>query len=92
MSLSLEPVLGGGRSLLQSRGGYRDRYRERERQQKVKAGIYAPVEFKVFYCPIKAVPGHHKSNVSIHHHNTTTLKVKQNNYMIKNIKQTFTAL
>ncbi|XP_037833014.1 ATPase H+ transporting accessory protein 1a, partial [Kryptolebias marmoratus] len=47
-SPSLEPVLGGGRSLLQSRSGYGDRYRERGRQQKIKerAGIYAPVEFK----------------------------------------------
>ncbi|XP_040902881.1 ATPase H+ transporting accessory protein 1a [Toxotes jaculatrix] len=47
-SLSVEAGLGGGRSLLQARGGYRERQRERERQQRIKerAGIYAPVEFK----------------------------------------------
>uniref|UniRef100_A0A1A7YVU2 ATPase, H+ transporting, lysosomal accessory protein 1a n=1 Tax=Iconisemion striatum TaxID=60296 RepID=A0A1A7YVU2_9TELE len=47
-SLSMEMVLGGGRSLLQARGGYRERERERERQRKIKerAGVYAPVEFK----------------------------------------------
>ncbi|XP_018516967.1 ATPase H+ transporting accessory protein 1a [Lates calcarifer] len=47
-SLSMEAGLGGGRSLLQSRGGYRERERERERQRRIKekAGIYAPVEFK----------------------------------------------
>ncbi|XP_071782537.2 ATPase H+ transporting accessory protein 1a [Centroberyx gerrardi] len=47
-SLSLEAGLGGGRSLLQARGGYRDRERERERQRKIKekAGVYPPVEFK----------------------------------------------
>ncbi|KAM4611139.1 ATPase H+ transporting accessory protein 1a isoform 1-T1 [Polymixia lowei] len=47
-SLSLEAGLGGGRSLLQAKGGYRERERERERQRKIKekAGIYAPVEFK----------------------------------------------
>ncbi|XP_061780110.1 ATPase H+ transporting accessory protein 1a [Nerophis lumbriciformis] len=44
----MEAALGGGRSLLQARGGYRDRERERERQRKMKerAGIHAPVEFK----------------------------------------------
>lgn len=58
MTPSSEPVMGGGRSLLQSRGGYRDRYREKNRQPKIKdrAGIYAPVEFKVFYYTTKAVP------------------------------------
>ncbi|XP_054648740.1 ATPase H+ transporting accessory protein 1a [Dunckerocampus dactyliophorus] len=47
-SLSMESTLGGGRSLLQARGGNRDRERERERQRKMKqrTGIYAPVEFK----------------------------------------------
>ncbi|XP_028264994.1 ATPase H+ transporting accessory protein 1a [Parambassis ranga] len=47
-SLSVEASLGGGRSLLQARGGYRERGRERERQRKIKekAGIYGPVEFK----------------------------------------------
>ncbi|XP_005814808.2 V-type proton ATPase subunit S1 [Xiphophorus maculatus] len=47
-SMSLEAGLGGGRSLLQSRGGYRDRWRDRERQQRVKErpGVYPPVEFK----------------------------------------------
>nr|XP_057940204.1 ATPase H+ transporting accessory protein 1a [Doryrhamphus excisus] len=47
-SLSMEATLGGGRSLLQARGGYRDRERERERQRKMKqrTGTYAPVEFK----------------------------------------------
>ncbi|CAN9515245.1 unnamed protein product [Ophioblennius macclurei] len=47
-SLSLEAGLGGGRSLLQARGGYRERERERERQRKVKekASTYDPVEFK----------------------------------------------
>lgn len=48
-SLSVEAGLGGGRSLLQARGGHRERERERERQRRIKekAGIYAPVEFKV---------------------------------------------
>lgn len=48
-SLSMEAGVGGGRSLLQYRGGYRERERERERQRKIKerAEIYAPVEFKV---------------------------------------------
>ncbi|MEQ2197956.1 hypothetical protein XENOCAPTIV_005631 [Xenoophorus captivus] len=50
-SLSVEAGLGGGRSLLQARGGHRDRWRDRERQQQVKEkpGVYPPVEFKVFY-------------------------------------------
>lgn len=42
-SLSMDSGLGGGRSLLQARGGYR----ERERRIKEKAGTYPPVEFKV---------------------------------------------
>ncbi|XP_040009701.1 ATPase H+ transporting accessory protein 1a [Xiphias gladius] len=41
-SLSMDSGLGGGRSLLQARGGYR----ERERRIKEKAGTYPPVEFK----------------------------------------------
>ncbi|KAM6929799.1 ATPase H+ transporting accessory protein 1a [Lycodopsis pacificus] len=47
-SLSMEAGLGGGRSLLQAKGGYRERERERERQRRIKekAWIYAPVEFK----------------------------------------------
>uniref|UniRef100_A0A3Q2PQA0 ATPase H+ transporting accessory protein 1a n=1 Tax=Fundulus heteroclitus TaxID=8078 RepID=A0A3Q2PQA0_FUNHE len=47
-ALSVEGGLGGGRSLLQSRGGYKDRWRNRERQQwaKEKREVYAPVEFK----------------------------------------------
>ncbi|XP_061635094.1 ATPase H+ transporting accessory protein 1a isoform X2 [Phyllopteryx taeniolatus] len=47
-SLSTEAALAGGRSLLQARGGYRDRERERDRQRKMKekAGVYSPVEFK----------------------------------------------
>ncbi|XP_061758844.1 ATPase H+ transporting accessory protein 1a [Nerophis ophidion] len=47
-SPAVDAALGGGRSLLQARGGYRDRERERERQRKGKerTGIYAPVEFK----------------------------------------------
>ncbi|XP_045913179.1 ATPase H+ transporting accessory protein 1a isoform X1 [Micropterus dolomieu] len=47
-SLSMEAGLGGGRSLLQARGGYKERERERERQRRIKekAGLYAPVEFK----------------------------------------------
>ncbi|XP_036959296.1 ATPase H+ transporting accessory protein 1a [Acanthopagrus latus] len=47
-SLSIEAGLGGGRSLLQARGGYRERQRERERQRRIKekAEIYGPVEFK----------------------------------------------
>ncbi|XP_076597561.1 ATPase H+ transporting accessory protein 1a [Chaetodon auriga] len=47
-SLSMEAGLGGGRSLLQARGGYRERERERERQRRIKerAGINSPVEFK----------------------------------------------
>ncbi|KAK5624105.1 hypothetical protein CRENBAI_015021 [Crenichthys baileyi] len=47
-SLSVEAGLGGGRSLLQARGTHRDRWRDRERQQRVKEkpGVYPPVEFK----------------------------------------------
>ncbi|XP_051805169.1 ATPase H+ transporting accessory protein 1a [Acanthochromis polyacanthus] len=47
-SLSMEAGLGGGRSLLQARGGYREREKERERQRKMmeKSKVYAPVEFK----------------------------------------------
>nr|XP_046252356.1 ATPase H+ transporting accessory protein 1a [Scatophagus argus]XP_046252357.1 ATPase H+ transporting accessory protein 1a [Scatophagus argus]XP_046252358.1 ATPase H+ transporting accessory protein 1a [Scatophagus argus] len=45
-TLSVEAGLGGGRSLLQARGGYRERERERQRRIKEKAGIYGPVEFK----------------------------------------------
>ncbi|KAL3064661.1 hypothetical protein OYC64_000826 [Pagothenia borchgrevinki] len=47
-SLSMEAGVGGGRSLLQARGGWRERERERERQRKIKEkeGIYGPVEFK----------------------------------------------
>ncbi|XP_029975085.1 ATPase H+ transporting accessory protein 1a [Salarias fasciatus] len=48
-SLSLEAGLGGGRSLLQARGGYRERAREQERQRKLKeqaSSTYSPVEFK----------------------------------------------
>ncbi|XP_070766684.1 ATPase H+ transporting accessory protein 1a isoform X1 [Enoplosus armatus] len=47
-SLSMETGLGGGRSLLQARGGYRERERERERQRRIKEKTvsYAPVEFK----------------------------------------------
>lgn len=48
-SLSIEAGLGGGRSLLQARSGYKERQRERERQRRIKekAEIYGPVEFKV---------------------------------------------
>ncbi|CAI5648875.1 unnamed protein product [Oreochromis niloticus] len=47
-SLSVEAGLGGGRALLQARGGYRERGREREKQRRIKerAGSYPPVEFK----------------------------------------------
>ncbi|XP_062247404.1 ATPase H+ transporting accessory protein 1a [Platichthys flesus] len=47
-SLSVEAGVGGGRSLLQARGGHRERERERERQRKIKekAETYGPVEFK----------------------------------------------
>ncbi|XP_006810623.2 V-type proton ATPase subunit S1-like, partial [Neolamprologus brichardi] len=47
-SLSVEAGLGGGRSLLQVRGGYKERGREREKQRRIKerAGTYPPVEFK----------------------------------------------
>ncbi|XP_029911966.1 ATPase H+ transporting accessory protein 1a [Myripristis murdjan] len=47
-SLTLETGMGGGRSLLQSRRGHKERERERERQRKIKekGGDYAPVEFK----------------------------------------------
>lgn len=45
----MEAGLGGGRSLLQVRGGYKERGREREKQRRIKerAGTYPPVEFKV---------------------------------------------
>lgn len=45
----MEAGLGGGRSLLQARGGHRERERERERQRRIKekAVVYEPVEFKV---------------------------------------------
>ncbi len=48
-SLSMEAGLGGGRSLLQYRGGYKQREREREerRRMKERAEVYKPVEFKV---------------------------------------------
>uniref|UniRef100_A0A665TCB5 ATPase H+ transporting accessory protein 1a n=1 Tax=Echeneis naucrates TaxID=173247 RepID=A0A665TCB5_ECHNA len=39
-------TVGGGRSLLQARGGYRERERERQQRIKERARIYAPVEFK----------------------------------------------
>uniref|UniRef100_A0A3P9LQD4 ATPase H+ transporting accessory protein 1a n=1 Tax=Oryzias latipes TaxID=8090 RepID=A0A3P9LQD4_ORYLA len=44
VSFSVEAGPGGGRSLLQARGGYR----ERERQSRIRerAGVYRPVEFK----------------------------------------------
>ncbi|CAG6021964.1 unnamed protein product [Menidia menidia] len=47
-SLSMDSTMAGGRSLLQSRGGYRDREKEREKLRRIKerAGIYDPVEFK----------------------------------------------
>ncbi|KAK2897140.1 ATPase H+ transporting accessory protein 1a [Channa argus] len=48
-SLSLESDLGGGRSLLQTRGGYREKGRQREKQRRIeeeKTGIDSPVEFK----------------------------------------------
>ncbi|TNN24655.1 V-type proton ATPase subunit S1 [Liparis tanakae] len=47
-SFSVEAGLGGGRSLLQARGGYREKEREKERQRRIKekAVTYAPVEFK----------------------------------------------
>ncbi|XP_029012252.1 ATPase H+ transporting accessory protein 1a [Betta splendens] len=40
--LSMEAGLGGGRSLLQARGGYRDK----QRRIKERPGDYAPVEFE----------------------------------------------
>lgn len=43
----MEAGLGGGRSLLQARGGYRER--ERQRRIKERAGVYAPVQFKVTF-------------------------------------------
>lgn len=46
----METGLGGGRSLLQYRGGHRERERQREKQQrrmKQRAEVYPPVEFKV---------------------------------------------
>lgn len=49
----MEAGLGGGRSLLQYRGGYKERERQREKQQrrmKQKAEVYPPVEFKVARC------------------------------------------
>lgn len=48
-ALSVEAGLGGGRSLLQYRGGHKERERQREKQQrrmKQKAEVYPPVEFK----------------------------------------------
>ncbi|XP_034445710.1 V-type proton ATPase subunit S1-like [Hippoglossus hippoglossus] len=45
-SLSMEAGVGGGRSLLQARGGHRERERERQQRIKEKAEIYGPVEFK----------------------------------------------
>lgn len=48
-SLSVEAGLGGGRSLLQVRGGHKERGREREKQRRTqeRAETYPPVEFKV---------------------------------------------
>ncbi|XP_072222865.1 V-type proton ATPase subunit S1-like isoform X1 [Leuresthes tenuis] len=50
-SLSIGAAMGGGRSLLQARGGYRDKESEREKRRRIKerAGIYDPVEFKVSF-------------------------------------------
>jgi len=53
--------MGGGRSLLQARGGYRDKESEREKRRRIKerAGIYDPVEFKVsflLYCCLVMTP------------------------------------
>lgn len=47
----MEVGVGGGRSLLQARGGYREREREWERQRRVqeRAGVDAPVQFKVTF-------------------------------------------
>lgn len=48
--MSVEAGLGGGRTLLQYRGGYRERERQREKEQrrlKQRAEVYPPVEFKV---------------------------------------------
>ncbi|KAG7519057.1 hypothetical protein JOB18_000587 [Solea senegalensis] len=44
VSLSVEAAVGGGRSLLQARGGGRDR--DRKQRIKERDGVYAPVEFK----------------------------------------------
>ncbi|XP_053173053.1 ATPase H+ transporting accessory protein 1a [Scomber japonicus] len=48
LSVEVEGALGGGRSLLQVRGGYKERERERERQRRIKekSSVYPPVEFK----------------------------------------------
>lgn len=45
----MEAGLGGGRSLLQVRGGHKERGREREKQRRTqeRAETYPPVEFKV---------------------------------------------
>ncbi|XP_005754085.1 ATPase H+ transporting accessory protein 1a [Pundamilia nyererei] len=47
-SLSVEVGLGGGRSLLQVRGGHKEKGREREKQRRTqeRAETYPPVEFK----------------------------------------------
>ena len=46
-SVSVEAGLGGGRSLLQARGGSREKERERQRRIKEGSDVDAPVEFKV---------------------------------------------
>lgn len=47
----MEVGVGGRRSLLQARGGYREREREWERQRRIKerAGVDTPVQFKVTF-------------------------------------------
>ncbi|XP_006806377.1 V-type proton ATPase subunit S1-like [Neolamprologus brichardi] len=88
-SLSVEAGLGGGRSLLQVRGGYKERGREREKQRRIKerAGTYPPVEFKVkvsllFSCLVFCRLVLNYENVLAHRSFKLIFALSQRNYKV----------